>query len=794
LDSESLGSGRYSLHDRLGTGGMAEVRKVWDGRLAVWRAIKQLRPEIANNPVIRRRFDQEARAMARLHHPHILAIHDVGDDDARPYLVMDFAAGGSLADRVAQDGPLAPALAARLVREALLGLDHAHREGVVHRDVKPHNLLVDATGRALVSDFGIARVLDDDTGLTRTGATVGTLAYMAPEQRANAASVDGRADVYAAAGSLYHLLTGREPIDLFLERPGTYGDVPPALAAIIRRGCQYEPGDRWQTAAAMAAALDACRGELGVEPSWSVAPTPPPPAPGPATWAPTFDAPAAPARAPRWPWIGVVAGILALAWAGWLRATWVEPRRWVVEPAFAPPGAEFVTPDGRWFVRDEAGVALVDDAGAVTRVPAGAVLPVGRTADGRTWSLDPTSPESVVLRSDDGERRPFAIPLPYDGMLALAPDGRQLAWYGPFGLRVAASGEAPRAVGDRQHALTVAWSPDSTRFAAIEYGTGAPPYELHVLDAAGVDRRFEAGGNLATRGGMAGVAWVDDHRVAALRRRGDGMELTVGDADAPEPQLAGLFDVDPAAVDLVARHGALDVVAASVTYGVDVLDTAARAPIAQLRDPGNAYALAWIDATRLQVAVDQRPAAWDVAADRLERGPALAEPGPYDRDGMIGPGTRCNAAGCYAMDGGDGAVRFAAVDPVTGAILRRIPVAVPGTATAGWCLGPDGQLAVAEGAAVTLIDPRAGVTTALDVGPLSRVDSLAMIGPGVVWAAGTTPDDAFVIEQLAVGVPAVTVLGTRDWVGNPLVSPDGARVAIQASAESPPRVTRYVER
>ena len=210
---EELG-GRYRLDAVLGAGGMATVYRAWDNRLDRSVAVKVLEPHLAVDETTAQRFEQEARFLAALNHPSIVNVYDVGSSEDRPFFVMELVEGESLAERLARDGPLAPDEAVPIVSAVAEGLELLHRGGFLHRDVKPHNILLPRTGaadgaRAKLTDFGVAR---GETGsdLTDPGSTVGTLAYLAPEllrgERATPA-----ADVYALGAVAYEALVGRLP-------------------------------------------------------------------------------------------------------------------------------------------------------------------------------------------------------------------------------------------------------------------------------------------------------------------------------------------------------------------------------------------------------------------------------------------------------------------------------------------------------------------------------------------------------------------------------------------------------
>ncbi len=248
----------------LGTGGMANVYRAYDGLLDTWRAVKVLSPDMTKNRKIRERFLNEARTMARLHHTNIVNVHDVGVDDETVYMVMELLAGGSVSDRVKARGPLPPRMASRVVQAVLEGLGEAHRQSIVHRDIKPHNILVTSEGVPKITDFGIARLGDNDLELTKTGAVIGTWAYMAPEQRADSKGVSPSADIYAAGATLYAIVSGKDPFDLFSAEvhKKAFAGLNEGLCTIIARACRYEPEDRYANCDDMLAALVAAHDAL----------------------------------------------------------------------------------------------------------------------------------------------------------------------------------------------------------------------------------------------------------------------------------------------------------------------------------------------------------------------------------------------------------------------------------------------------------------------------------------------------------------------------------------------------
>ena len=269
-------AGRYLIERELAHGGMATVHLAHDLRHGRPVAIKVLREDIAA-AVGAARFLEEIRVTASLQHPHILPLFDSGSVGYPPeaggwllWYVMPFVEGETLRSRLAREGPLPVDIAVRLVSEMADALEYAHRRGVVHRDIKPENVLLQG-GHALVADFGIALALEHAGGerLTRTGITLGTPQYMAPEQAAGARTLDARTDIYALGAVLYEMLTGESPfaaaspqavLRRMLEEPPSAfathrADVAPSIDAAVRRALARRPEERFPSAADFAAAL-----------------------------------------------------------------------------------------------------------------------------------------------------------------------------------------------------------------------------------------------------------------------------------------------------------------------------------------------------------------------------------------------------------------------------------------------------------------------------------------------------------------------------------------------------------
>jgi serine/threonine protein kinase len=265
-------AGRYQILDKLGEGGMGTVFRARDTKLERAVAVKMLPAGCAPDREAVARFQREARALARLAHPGIIQAHDSGEEAGRPFLVMELVEGRSLAAVLREQGRIAPARAADFAYQAALALHHAHQNGLVHRDVKPSNLLLSSDGRLRLLDLGLARFLQDQIGeaqLTRTGMGLGTPDYVAPEQLRDARHADARSDIYSLGCTLYHLIAGRVPFpgSSFSEKVEAHEtreptpleelcpEVPAGLALTVRRMLAKRPADRFRTMAEVAEAL-----------------------------------------------------------------------------------------------------------------------------------------------------------------------------------------------------------------------------------------------------------------------------------------------------------------------------------------------------------------------------------------------------------------------------------------------------------------------------------------------------------------------------------------------------------
>ncbi|MBI5363649.1 MAG: serine/threonine protein kinase [Planctomycetes bacterium] len=245
----------YADFALIGAGGMGTVHRARHRRLERIVALKLLHADLAAEPAFAERFLREARALARLAHPSIVALHDIGERDGVLYLAMEHVDGSNLRTLV-RAGPLAPRRALAIARELAAALEYAHAAGVVHRDVKPENVLIGPNGSMKLADFGLAKLVQDGAvALTVTGQVLGTLHYMAPEQHERPHSADHRADLYALGVVLYEMLTGSLPLGRF-ERPSRRSAVDADVDELVLRALEREPARRPQSAGELRAELE----------------------------------------------------------------------------------------------------------------------------------------------------------------------------------------------------------------------------------------------------------------------------------------------------------------------------------------------------------------------------------------------------------------------------------------------------------------------------------------------------------------------------------------------------------
>jgi serine/threonine protein kinase len=233
--------------EMVGQGGMGVVYKAIQKNLGRTVALKVLSPQLSTDPEFVQRFTREAKALAQLNHPNIVAIHDSGIHDGVPYLVMEYVEGRSLRQLLAA-GELSAPQALELVPQICDALYYAHARGVVHRDIKPENILVDTAGRVKIADYGLAKIASiDQPRITRSNLAMGTPHYMAPEQIERTSEVDHRADIYSLGVVIYEMLTGELPLGRF-KPPSERADIDRRLDRVVLKSLEKEPADRYQSA------------------------------------------------------------------------------------------------------------------------------------------------------------------------------------------------------------------------------------------------------------------------------------------------------------------------------------------------------------------------------------------------------------------------------------------------------------------------------------------------------------------------------------------------------------------
>jgi serine/threonine-protein kinase len=461
-------AGRYTVLRELGSGGMAMVYVAEDLKHRRKVAVKVLRPELAA-ALGHERFSREIEIAAQLQHPHILPLLDSGEADGFLYYVMPYVDGDSLRDRLVREGELPVAEAVKLLCEIVDALAYAHGHGVVHRDIKPDNVML--SGRhALVMDFGVAKAVSEATGrqsLTTAGVALGTPAYMAPEQASADPNLDHRVDIYAVGAMAYELLAGRPPFTaatpqqvlaahvtqapepITAHRPS----ISPALAAVVMKCLAKRPADRWQTADQLLAQLEPLLTPGGG----------------------TTPAETRPVAAVRRPAVSARAAIVlaVVALAGAAVATFLSTHR-TAEVSLGrrtqvtlDPGLEVdpaISPDGRFI----------------------------------TYAAGPTSLMKLFIRQlEGGNTIPISLDFPGNLRRPLwSPDGTRIAFQSPRGIEtVTALGGIPKLLVGVEGATPptdFAWSPDGRRIAyrhrdtlytrALEGGTSRPvatDFELH---------------------------------------------------------------------------------------------------------------------------------------------------------------------------------------------------------------------------------------------------------------------------------------------------------------------------
>ena len=342
----------YTIESVIARGGMGVVYRARHGELGRSVALKVIAAERASDPAFRERFVREARLAASLDHPHVIPIFEAGDDAGVPFIAMRLVDGGDLASLIEVEGRLEPELAVRLVEQAAAGLDAAHARGLVHRDVKPANLLLSADRHVYVSDFGAAKSSDAQRPATDPAEWIGTAGYAAPEQM-RGEQLDGRADVYAL-GCVLALALGGEP--------------PPGLAAVLDRARAQRPADRYGSAGAFAAAARAAIA------SGATAPT---------------RVNRRPRRPLEWVIGGLIAAVVAAVVAVALLTGGATPHRPPVRPA-APAGLPAASGGGDTVVCAAAGCT---QSGRAVATP----IEGGACARGTWTRIDAGAPEPALI-------------------------------------------------------------------------------------------------------------------------------------------------------------------------------------------------------------------------------------------------------------------------------------------------------------------------------------------------------------------------------------------------------------
>ena len=306
--------GRYEVLQLLGEGGMGAVYKATDRELNRFVALKLIRPELAASPAILARFKQELLLAHQVTHKNVIRIYDLGESDGVRFITMEFIEGQDLRSLLIDQGKLKPTTAVNIMRQVCLALDAAHAVGVIHRDLKPQNVMQDKQGRILVMDFGLARSVESD-GMTQTGALVGTMEYMSPEQ-AMGATLDQRSDIFSLGLIFFELLTSKMPykadtaLASLLKRnqeraiPAVDLDpeIPKGLSDIVSKCLERDLAARYQTVQEIIADMDAWQGQRPVSASMILPPTPLPPA----------------EKQMPWKWIGIAVAVVVMAMTGWL--------------------------------------------------------------------------------------------------------------------------------------------------------------------------------------------------------------------------------------------------------------------------------------------------------------------------------------------------------------------------------------------------------------------------------------------------------------------------------------------
>ena len=575
MDASLVGSqlGKYEIQAEIGRGGMGTVYRGYDRQLDRHVAVKVLAPHLLWEKAFVERFLREARAAARLKHPNIVTIHDVGQAGGWYYFVMAYLEGQTLTQHVRQRGPLQPDEASAILRPLADALDYAHQRGLVHRDVKPDNIIVDREGRVTLTDFGIARAAQE-TRLTTTGAVVGTPEYMSPEQ-AKGLAVSARSDQYSLAVVAYEMLSGQVPFEaestlallhkIAYDPPPPVGparsDLPAGVDSVLARALDKEPGTRYARVRDFVQALEeAFQGATPEALAGQPQATFPP---GPAALPAQTRLAGAPAgrRIPAWGWLAgglaLVALLVLMVVGGWIvgravglfggtagptEASVERTATGKPEPTRTPPPAASATPPPPPTL-----TAMPTDAptAAPTVVPTPIPTPmppyptdmIGRISFTRKsipWS-DNTS-EIWVLSLDTGSLTQLTHNNAVDWIPSWSPDGGRIVFTsnrrdGNYDLWVTnadGSDPAPWITLDAWDEYA-AWSPDGRWLAFSSTGETSGVYnsEIFSADSAGSTRRLTF-----NKGADEWPTWSPDGRQIACSSDEDGdMDVWIFRAD-----------------------------------------------------------------------------------------------------------------------------------------------------------------------------------------------------------------------------------------------------------------------